>query len=565
MLTARQEPLLWAFAIKGAALAFGVAALVALPSPWSVAVPVAVALVTIGFFAYSIAHPRSQYFVPVVHRAETSRRVVALTFDDGPDPIVTARVLDILAAHGARATFFVLGERAALYPDLIRRIHAEGHTIGTHTQHHRMRFHFGSRDYVGREIEDAIGVVSGILSRRPSLFRPPHGVRSPCFAQGWLATSQPTCVTWSARGLDTRPTSADAVVARVEKHLGPGAIIALHDGTGLGGSTDRTATLEALPRLLERCRERGLRCVDLGELEREGALVPGPHAYEAERFPLKAVLPGLLYWPLRGWRTLGVASCFAAFWSGAVLFAWIGLPILALWPGTPVAKMRRSLQALRRCFDAFHGMMHVQRLYHRRATTASARPGGQPATSPVVLVANHPTLCDVTAIVSTFPNVVCLARTEFANNLFMGRLLRICGFVPTGASTIEECEQRLRMGFDVLVFPEGTRSPIEGGLQPFHRGAFEIAIRTGVPIVLLKLSCNPTALSKGLPIWRHPDRMAVLTIEPVEMIQTAGQDSRTLCRAVEKRYHDLLGLPPDSPALEYSRDNTRRTSPHPAS
>ncbi len=552
MLTARHEPLLHAFAIKGAALALGAGSLVALPSPWSIAVALAIALVTVGFFACAIAHPRSQYFVPVVHRAATARRVVAFTFDDGPDPVVTAEVLDILAAHGARATFFVLGERAALHPDLVRRIRAEGHAIGTHTQHHRMRFHFGSADYVRREIEDAVAVVAGILSERPSLFRPPHGVRSPCFARGWQATRALTCVTWSARGLDARPTDADAVVARVARRLAPGAIIALHDGTGLGGSNDRSATLAALPRLLDHCRGRGLDCVTLEELQRDGALVPGPTASEAERFPLKAVLPGVLYWPLRALRTLGVGSCFAAFWSGAVLFAWIGLPILALWPGTPAAKMRRSLRALRRAFDLFHGMMHVLCLYHRRALSASARPGGQPASSPAVLVANHPTLCDVTAIVSLFPNVVCLARAEFANNPFMGRLLRVCGFVPTGANTLHECEERLRMGFDVLVFPEGTRSPIEGGLQPFQRGAFEIAIRTGVPIVLLKLACRPPALTKGLPIWRHPDRMAVLTVEAVETVRpTPGQDSRALCRAVEKRYHELLGLSPVPSHLEY--------------
>ncbi|HKE17136.1 MAG TPA: polysaccharide deacetylase family protein [Kofleriaceae bacterium] len=553
MLSPRQQPLLHAFAIKIAALAAGGGALVALPWPWGVAVAAGVALLTVGFLAHAIAHPRSQYFAPVVHRATTTRREVALTFDDGPDPVVTAEVLDILAAHRARATFFVLGERAALHPELVRRIQAEGHTVGTHTQHHRMRFHFGSAGYVRREIEDAVDVVGGILSRRPSLFRPPHGVRSPCFARGWRGTRALTCVTWSARGLDARATDADRVVARVEKHLAPGAIIALHDGTGLGGSTDRSATLAALPRLLEACRERGLRCVGLDSLEREGALVPGPSAFEAEVFPLKAVLPGVLYWPFRAFRTLEVASCFAAFWTGAVVFAWVGLPILALWPGSPAVKMHRSLRALRRCFDAFHLMMRVLFLYRRESGSASARSGGAPASSPVVLVANHPTLCDVTAVVSLFPNVVCLARSAIVKNPLMGRLLRICGFVPTGPATLHDCVERLRMGFDVLIFPEGTRSPREGGLQIFHRGAFEIAIRAGVPIVLLKLTCRPPALSKSLPMWRNPDGMAVLNVEVLETITPErGQDSRTLCRAVEKRYHELLGLVPDSPALEYS-------------
>ena len=196
-----------------------------------------------------------------------------------------------------------------------------------------MGFHFGSTATVRHEIEAAIEVVAGLVPARPTLFRPPHGVRSPCFARGFRATRGLRCVTWSVRGLDARPTDADAIVARVEKALTPGAIVALHDGTGLLGSTDRTATVAALERVLERCRARGLSCIGLTELDRDGALVPGPGPSEAERFPLKARLPGLVYWPYRAWRTFGVASCFGFFWLGAVLFAWIGLPILSLWPG----------------------------------------------------------------------------------------------------------------------------------------------------------------------------------------------------------------------------------------
>jgi 1-acyl-sn-glycerol-3-phosphate acyltransferase len=564
MAIARRHPLLWAFAIKGAALAVGIAALALLPWPWGAACAAAVALAVIGFLAHAIAHPASQYFVPTVHRAATARRVVALTFDDGPDPAVTGRVLDILAAHGARATFFVVGERAARHPDLVRRIRDEGHAIGTHTQHHRMRFHFGSAGQVRREIEDAVAVVAGIVAERPSLFRPPHGVRSPCFAQGWRATREMTCVTWSARGLDARPTDADAVVARLERHLAPGAILALHDGTGLGGSSDRSATLAALPRILERCRERGLACATLEELRREGALEPGPDPGDAERFARKAALPWFVYWPLRAWRTIAIAACFAAFWSGAVLFAWVALPVVALWPGTPAARTRRSLRALRRSFDLFHAMMHVLRLYRRRARSPSARPGGEPARSPAILVANHPTLCDVTSIVSLFPNVVCLTRPGFAANPFMGRLLRACGFVPTGPNALAECAERLRDGFDVLVFPEGTRSPMAGGLQPFHRGAFELSMRAAVPVVLLVVTCSPPALSKGLPIWRNPDRMATLTVEPVETVRPDDfRDSRAMCRAVEDRYHDLLGLAPAHHAWSTPRD-IRERSPHPA-
>jgi peptidoglycan/xylan/chitin deacetylase (PgdA/CDA1 family) len=159
----------------------------------------------------------------------------------------------------------VLGERAARHPDVIRRIQREGHAIGTHTQRHLVRFHFARPRYVQREIEDAIAVVAGIVARRPTLFRPPQGLRTPNFATGFRRVPGLTCVTWSVRGLDSRATTADAIVARVERGLAPGAIVTLHDGTGLGGASDREPTLAALTAILDACRTRGLRCVALGD------------------------------------------------------------------------------------------------------------------------------------------------------------------------------------------------------------------------------------------------------------------------------------------------------------
>jgi peptidoglycan/xylan/chitin deacetylase (PgdA/CDA1 family) len=252
--------------VKCLAIAAGVAMIWTLPPGWAALAASAIAILMIGFFTYTIAHPSSQFFAPVVSRLVTDEHIVALTFDDGPDPVVTPQILDILGAHDARATFFVLGERAARYPDLVRRIHREGHTVGTHTQHHRLRFHFGSPTYVQREIEDAVAVVAGILPARPTLFRPPQGLRTPCFASGWQRTSGLVCVTWSVRALDSRPTTARAIVARVEHGLEPGAIVTLHDGTGLGGGTDRQPTLAALTTILAECEARGLRCVALSEV-----------------------------------------------------------------------------------------------------------------------------------------------------------------------------------------------------------------------------------------------------------------------------------------------------------
>src|SRR5262249_18704263 len=143
-----------------------------------------------------------------------------------------------------------------------------------HTLRHRLRFHFTGPAYVQREIEDAVAVVAGILPEQPTLFRPPQGLRTPFLSSAWRRIRGLTCVTWSVRAFDSRPTTADAIVARVGNRLAPGAIVPLHDGTGLGGGTDREPTLEALAKILTECETRGLRCVALGEV---GEAAPSRH------------------------------------------------------------------------------------------------------------------------------------------------------------------------------------------------------------------------------------------------------------------------------------------------
>lgn len=262
-------------------------------------------------------------------------------------------------------------------------------------------------------------------------------------------------------------------------------------------------------------------------------------------YPLKAVLPAPLYWPYRAARTLGVAFCFACFWGGGVLLAWLWLPFLLLWPGSRQVKMRRVHRTVRRAFRVFHFTMRTLRLYHRRSPVTTLRPNGGAVEGAVVVVANHPTLCDVTSIASVFPNVVALARPTLANHPLVRALVRNCGFVPVGIHLMKDCQDRLRDGYDVLIFPEGTRSPMGNQLHPFHRGAFELAARAKVPVVLVKLTCAPRALTKRLPIWKVADRMAVLTIEPFDMIHpaTSKLSSRQLAKEIEQRYRDVLGYP----------------------
>ncbi|HEY4182500.1 MAG TPA: polysaccharide deacetylase family protein [Kofleriaceae bacterium] len=260
--------MLKAFAVKGVAVCALLAAWRLAPSGWFTPLALTIVLATIAFFTFAIASPRSQYFARVVNRLPTTAPVIALTFDDGPDPQFTPQILDVLATHGAKATFFVLGARAAQHPDVIARIHREGHAIGTHTQHHVLKFHFGSRRYVRREIEEAIDEVAKITGERPTLFRPPQGLRTPHFSSGWasFAIDQGlVCVTWTVRGLDSLATTANAIVRRIAPKLTAGAIVTLHDGTGLGGGRERAPTIAAVESLLATCAQRGLRCISLAD------------------------------------------------------------------------------------------------------------------------------------------------------------------------------------------------------------------------------------------------------------------------------------------------------------
>jgi 1-acyl-sn-glycerol-3-phosphate acyltransferase len=229
-----------------------------------------------------------------------------------------------------------------------------------------------------------------------------------------------------------------------------------------------------------------------------------------------------------------------------VLVGWVWLPLAWLWPGDRATKIHRMHRIARAGFAGFHAVLAALRLYRRTSPVRSLRPSG----SPVVVIANHPTLLDVTSIISWFPSVVAIARPGFAAHPLIAPVVRACGFVSSGSRVLRDGEERLRMGFDVLVFPEGTRTPLHGPPNPFHRGAFELAARANVPIVMLKLTCEPAALSKRLPIWKVADHTAVLTIEPIETLappraSDRAHGSREMCRAIEQRYRSLLGYAQD--------------------
>jgi peptidoglycan/xylan/chitin deacetylase (PgdA/CDA1 family) len=194
--------------------------------------------------------------------AAAARSEVCITFDDGPDPEVTPRVLELLDRGGAKATFFCVGEKAAAFPDIAREIARRGHAIENHSHRHSGAFAFYGIVRLRRDLESAQAVLAGITGRAPRFFRAPMGLRSPLL-DPVLARCGLRYVSWTRRGLEAVHRDPGKVLQRLTRGLAAGDILLLHDN---GRSRTRDGTpvaLAVLPELLARVRASGLRPVTL--------------------------------------------------------------------------------------------------------------------------------------------------------------------------------------------------------------------------------------------------------------------------------------------------------------
>jgi peptidoglycan-N-acetylglucosamine deacetylase len=211
--------------------------------------------------------PRSTLLGPNVRRlpdAATARREVAITIDDGPDAEVTPAVLDQLAAHHARATFFCIAERARAQPALLRRIVQAGHSVQNHSRFHRHHFSLLGMAGLQREIGDAQALLADITGTAPHCFRAPAGLRNPLL-DPVLHRLNLHLVSWTRRGFDTRQRDADKVLARLGDGLAAGDILLLHDGHAQRTAAGQAVVLNVLPRLLDWCRTASLHTVTLAQ------------------------------------------------------------------------------------------------------------------------------------------------------------------------------------------------------------------------------------------------------------------------------------------------------------
>lgn len=261
----RPTPLIWA------SLALHLLALLAwivVPEHWAWIVGMLVAnhllLTLLGLWPRSQGLGSNWVKLP---DAAAARNEIALTIDDGPDPMVTPQVLDMLDQYQVRATFFCVGEKAARYPDLCREIVRRGHAVENHTQYHRHTFALmGMRGFT-RELEAAQRTLSTLTGVEPRFFRAPAGLRNPLLHTvldrlGLQLTS------WSVRGFDTRHTNPVRIKNRLLKKLHAGAIVLMHDGNAARTAQGVPMIIEILPALLAAAHAAQLRFVSLREAAR---------------------------------------------------------------------------------------------------------------------------------------------------------------------------------------------------------------------------------------------------------------------------------------------------------
>ena len=246
-------------------------------NPW-LTTPAAIAAAA-GVAAYGAAWPRAQLFGATICRTGSPRQL-AITFDDGPNPAITPRLLDLLDRYTAKATFFLIGRFARECPDLVREMVARGHIIGNHTETHPALV-FLRPTKIQIELLLCHAAIANILGASPRFFRPPFGVRNPWVA-GRARELGMRVVMWTLIPGDWHAPSAEWLIGRMQpiasraqrlakNATGTGDILCLHDGSHAAQNGDRTRTLAALEHWLPRWRDLGLEFVTINDAVRAPA------------------------------------------------------------------------------------------------------------------------------------------------------------------------------------------------------------------------------------------------------------------------------------------------------
>ncbi len=216
----------------------------------------------ISYFEYHGVGPQDG-----IMRRGPHENIVAITFDDGPNPVYTPQILDILKEKEVKATFFAVGLHVKKYPDIARRIVAEGHDIGNHTYTHKDLVP-STRRMVLAQVHKTDQVIKRVTGVATNLFRPPRGIYSNAVRKLLVDEEGYRLILWSLSSTDWRKINPSSILKRVARYIRPGAILLFHDSGALirreGGS--RENTVESLGMVIDYLRDKGYEIVPVSEM-----------------------------------------------------------------------------------------------------------------------------------------------------------------------------------------------------------------------------------------------------------------------------------------------------------
>jgi len=222
-----------------------------MPVPWWYFLLLVICYLLMLF--YGSYYVGASFFMPIICKAKTTEKKIALSFDDGPNTN-TKEILSILESQKVTATFFCIGKHISMDKDLFQLIYNSGHLIGNHSYSHTISFDFWSAKKVQQDLERTQALIYSLTGQKTNWFRPPFGVSTPSIAR----TMNYKTIGWSIRSFDTMTTDADKLFRSVKRQLHPGAIILFHDS--------QKVTVDMLPRLLQFIKEQGYEIVPLDKL-----------------------------------------------------------------------------------------------------------------------------------------------------------------------------------------------------------------------------------------------------------------------------------------------------------
>ncbi|HZP26064.1 MAG TPA: polysaccharide deacetylase family protein [Dehalococcoidia bacterium] len=230
---------------------------------WKIAIPVLLVLGLFGLAVYWAMSPSSQVYGSIITHGPRTEKLVAITFDDGPNDPWTLSIADILESYSVQGTFFIVGQNADVHPEVVKSLVERGHLVGNHSYHHQKRYAIFQWNYAELgKAEKSIARAAGVC---PAIYRPPNGFHTPWQLHAVSSAGMKT-VGWDVIPEDWKRPSSETIVRRVVGSVRPGSIILLHDGEDTQQGVDRSNTLNALPGIIEGLRAEGYQFVRLDEL-----------------------------------------------------------------------------------------------------------------------------------------------------------------------------------------------------------------------------------------------------------------------------------------------------------